>query len=982
MSANTNNQSPCIRLLPYHSDPVEYLSQQIIQQFKDQLPDLTGISIIMPDTHAGTRLRKCLIKEADKVGFSALLGPTIQNLAHFVDDTPISNTSNLLPKASRELTLVEALRHYPDLYGKSSPWLLAEELLQLFDELSLQQTILPDSLDEFTQQIEQAYSIPDAESENIKPQLSHEAKLVHTLWKAWQQQLTDENNIDQQQLYIEKLGNYVLPDTIQHIFLLGFTRFSPAEQHWFKRLVTENKATLILQGHHSDNEHYHPDLAIKQILDDNHPSIDVMNPPSQAYDDVIDDIYTQQSTAISQRAKTMLATYKTSPLAETISIFPANDAEQEALAIELQIRQWLHEGCKNIAVVTEDRRLARRLRALLDRCNISLRDYSGWALSTTSAAAALERWLECIEQDFNHLPLLDLLKSSFVFSDIAQQQLLYNIYRFEQDIILRENISSNLHRYQQQIDRRSRRIDASWTKTVANELKGLLGHIEQAAKPLLALLKGKHHPGKFLDALLSSLDSIEMTKALNQDAAGQRVIDEINTMRQALTDRAFTITWSEFRNWLGRTLERYNFVPETTAAPVQLLDVNASHLQHFDAVIIAAADAEHLPGRPSSAAFFNDAVRYSLQLQTSEQYSVTSYYHYRCLLHAAPKILVTYTAKNDGNTNLASPWVECLQHYHGIAWNNNLAAQPLQQWLRSGYMGYSHSDTSAQTTCIDKHPAVNCQQELLPLSISASGYQQLINCPYQYFAARCLGLKATDEIRTVLEKSDYGSRVHKCLQAFHSNIENVPGPFTEEITPNNKQQAIDCLEQISAHLFSRDLEDNFQHRGWLQKWQSLIPQYIDWQIKHQRNWHVSKTENEIIDKPSAGFKFNGILDRIDNSDEGIGIIDYKTGQSPSKTEINNGEAVQLPFYALLLDDHVKRVEYLELNDKVKTSGYLEDDALEDLMQAQAERLEALFTQLQNGTRLPAWGDNKTCSYCDMSGLCRRDAWQLSSKAEQ
>ncbi len=936
----------------------------------------------MPDTHAGSRLRKELIQEANKVGFDALLGPTIQNLNQFIDSTPIKHTSTLLPKATRELMLVEALRNYPNLYGKSSPWLLAEDLLQLFDELSLQQTVLPETLDAFTAQIEHAYGIPETESDTIQEQLSHEAKLVHTLWKAWQQQLTDENSIDQQQLYIEKLANYALPKEIQHIFLVGFTRFIPAEQQWFHRLSAENKATLIIQGNHSDDGQYHPDLAIKQLLDTNHQSITTIQCPQQAYDKTIDDIYTKDDINISQRAKAKRTECANSPLQETFSILPANDSEQEALGIELQIRQWLYEGCTNIGVVTQDRRLARRLRALLERGAIPLRDYSGWALSTTRAAAALERWLECIEQDFNHLPLLDLLKSSFVFSSIEKEQFLYNIYRFEQDIILHENIASSLYRYQRQIDRRSKKIDETWTKIVATEIKALLNTIELAAKPLQALMQGKHHPADYLDAVLKSLDAIDMTTALNADAAGQRVMDEIHTMRQALDEQQLNITWSEFRNWLGRTLERYNFVPDTHSASVHLLDLHASHLHHFDALIIAATDAEHLPGRPAVAAFFNDSVRYSLQLQTSEQYSAAMYYYYRCLLHAAPKILVTYTASNDGNTNLASPWIECLQHYHAIAWNNELIAEQLQQWLDSGYTGFSHRDTAAETQCIKEHPSVHCQHELLPVSISASSYQQLINCPYQYFAARCLGLKATDEIRTVLEKSDYGSRVHKCLQAFHSDIENVPGPFTEEISNDNRSQAIQCLNEISTHLFARDLEDNFQHRGWLQTWQRLIPLYINWQIKHQHIGNVNKTEEEIKDKPSSGFNLNGILDRIDTSDEGVAIVDYKTGKPSTQVDINNGEAIQLPFYALLLDEAVKRVEYLELTDKVKTSGYLEDDALHDLMQAQSDRLDTLFTQLQKGEALPAWGDNKTCGYCDMDGLCRRDAWQIAGEVKQ
>ena len=975
--ATTKPDSP-IWLLPYHSDPIAYLCKQIVSEYKKDLPDLTHITILMSNTHAATRLRQTLTHEADQAGFPALLGPKIQSLANFIDDTQTCNMLETIPTATRELMLVDALRDYPDLYGKSSPWLLAENLLQLFDELSQQQTVLPDNIDEFTEDIIEAYGIPKADSDDIEAQLSHEAKLVHTLWKAWQQQLTDENKNDRHQRYIEKLANYSHHDG-QQLILLGYTDFIPAEQQWFHSLAKQGNATLILQGEYISTEnHYHPNTAIKRLLDENSEFISEPSPITERFEQVLNDIYTHNETDISSRASTISTQHIDSPLEDKLSIFSANTAEQEVLAIELQIRDWLHEGKRNIGVVTQDRRLARRLRALLERTNIELRDYSGWTLSTTSAAAALERWLECIEQDFNHLPLLDLLKSSFTFSSLDKEDKLYHIYRFEQDIILHENIAENIYRYKKQIDRRTSRIDEIWTKDISNALHELLDSLNSAAKPLKNLQQGKHSPIDFLDALLQSMEQIEMDIGLSKDVAGQRVLDEINSMRLSLTEQEFSINWSEFRYWLGRTLERYNFVPPASSSQVQLLDINSSLLCQFEALVIAAADTEHLPGRTTQAAFFNDAVRYSLKLKTATDNSINLFYHFRCLLHAAPKILLSYTKDNNGNTNLASPWLECLRHYHHIAWGSILEPVRLTQWLNENYTGHRKEDNAVTPAPINANTTTICDIDLLPSELSASSYQQLIDCPYQFFSARCLGLKATDEIRLVLEKSDYGSRVHRCLQAFHEDIENLPGPFTETINKANKAAAISCLTDISFHVFSYDLEDNFQHRGWSQTWRQLIPMYIDWQINHNITWKVRNTEKMLSNELNNNFTLKGVLDRTDISPDGIGIIDYKTGLPPSKKDIHSGEAVQLPFYALLLSETVNQVEYLMLNDnKVKTTGILKQEELHELMQLHTKRLATLFAQLNSDAILPAWGDSKSCSYCEMDGICRRDAWEVS-----
>ena len=123
----------------------------------------------------------------------------------------------------------------------------------------------------------------------------------------------------------------------------------------------------------------------------------------------------------------------------------------------------------------------------------------------------------------------------------------------------------------------------------------------------------------------------------------------------------------------------------------------------------------------------------------------------------------------------------------------------------------------------------------------------------------------------------------------------------------------------------------------------------------------------------------GQLDRIDSAKGQLGVLDYKTGHIPKQSEVLEGEAVQLPVYALLAaspQQPVQQVAYLDLNKKEKaTISYtLADDELQQLSQDIAERLIGIAEQIEQGSGLPAWGDRNTCSYCDMKLLCRRQAW--------
>jgi ATP-dependent helicase/nuclease subunit B len=86
----------------------------------------------------------------------------------------------------------------------------------------------------------------------------------------------------------------------------------------------------------------------------------------------------------------------------------------------------MQEGKKQIAIIPQDRMVARRVRALLERADIAVSDETGWKLSTTRAAAVLAAWLELVASNAQTIALLDFLKSPFLFPDAeteAQQRM-------------------------------------------------------------------------------------------------------------------------------------------------------------------------------------------------------------------------------------------------------------------------------------------------------------------------------------------------------------------------------------------------------------------------------------------------------------------------------------------------------------------------------------------------------------------------------
>ncbi len=970
-----NHRIPAVYQLDYGEDVLAGLARQIIAGNAGSLPDLSRITVLLPDLQAAPRLRRLLLESSSAFGVSALIGPEIETLPGWVQRTGDTVRQSLLSPQQRELMLTEVLMEHPELYGNGSPWILARNLVELFDELTLHQARLPASYAELIERLTAAY---EADQRASLP-LSREATLVHTLWQAWHRQLQLEGAIESSTVYLLKLASdSARPENGCQLFLAGFHRLSKAERNWLKPQLFGQRANLFIQGGDEagdGGDSYHPDAVpaslFRRLEALPHRTDPKTKTPVTRF---LDAVYAHQGPPIRERARQFSSVTPQNPIAGRIFLFEAAGADEEARAIDIQVRRWLLDGCRQIGIVTENRRLARQVRALLEQGGVSIADSAGWALSTTSAAASLERWLQAVEEEFDQRPLLDLLRSPFLFAGQDREQLRTTAYRLENDIIRNGNIARGMTRYRQYLEKQ-RTLLPGWTEQTAREVRKLLSQLEKAAAPLSTCLQGERYPRQFIEALQLSMKRLEMDQALLDDDAGSCIIQQIEQLSSAAADSQLRMNWQTFRAWLGNTLERVNYAPPVSGSRVQLINLAQSALARYDALIVAAVEQEYLPGTPPSSPFFNDAVRAELGLPTARAQLTERFYLFRRLLQAAPRVVLTRRREQDGEEIIPSPWLENLRAFHLLAYNQELDSSDLLSLVRSPLTTVFRSDTTALPAPVSR-PAPVTPPDLLPGIISASSYQQLMDCPYQFFVARCLKLAAPEAVREALAKLDYGERIHRCLEAFHSDLPDLPGPCRMQLDESNRVEASRLLEQIAEQVFAGDLEDNFMHRGWLQQWKSIIPDYIGWQLERATHYKLRATESiRKVERFTPLHNLRGRIDRIDQHPEGLAVIDYKTGQISNRDAIICGESVQLPFYALLIGDKVDRCEYLRLDTHgVKSCSVLEGETLRQIARDTGERLKQILTAISDGGRLPAWGDEKSCGHCSLAGVCRRQAW--------
>ncbi|MDH3343355.1 MAG: hypothetical protein OEM07_06505, partial [Gammaproteobacteria bacterium] len=331
---------------------IELTVSRLLEQFKSTLPQLNAVTVFLPGSSAAQDFRAELLRQIKTSGYGAVIPPWIGTLKEWINHNILLPDTGftVISEQTRRLMFIEALKQHPDLFNDENKWQVSLSLLSLFDELNLHHVTISKSADEWLETVRQAYDI-----EQTHTQLQQEAHLIHTLWHAWHQQLHANALMDNSSAYAIRLHKAAaqLSDDF-YCYSLSNELLLPCEQQFIQSLMNSKKCTLIEQENSSTDY-------TQQFLQ-----------YTFAYDEA----------PLKNRVEQFKALIQDHDL--PFSSLACRGVENEACSIDLQIRKWLLTGSQNIGIISEDRKLSRRLRALLERANVPVQDISGWSLATTS----------------------------------------------------------------------------------------------------------------------------------------------------------------------------------------------------------------------------------------------------------------------------------------------------------------------------------------------------------------------------------------------------------------------------------------------------------------------------------------------------------------------------------------------------------------------------------------------------------------------
>ncbi|HEY6096048.1 MAG TPA: PD-(D/E)XK nuclease family protein [Gallionellaceae bacterium] len=627
----------------------------------------------------------------------------------------------------------------------------------------------------------------------------------------------------------------------------------------------------------------------------------------------------------------------------------AHGLEQEARAAEVQVRRWLLAGKRSIAIVAQDRLAARRVRALLERAEVHVRDETGWTLSTMAVSTVLMRWLDALQSDFYYQDLLDLLKSPFIFSDAQLGERKQWVFQLEQ-LLRKRGVVSQLDSFLSLADAEDPSLNAP------------LARLRQAAD---ALRRKSDTLAGWLGALHQSLEILGVLPGLAADAAGEQLLQALRNWRDELASDTTRFSRAEWRHWLALQLDAQTFRDLGIDSPVLLTHLAATRWRSFDAVLLLGCDAAHLPSADRQAVWFNDAVRDTLGLPVASLHRAQQRDDLLALLALNDSVLATWQASQAGEENLLSPFFEVLRALHEQAYGDDLAEKELAGLQEQAQV----RNAAAVLPAASVMPSPAIPPALVPQRISASGYNSLVACPYQYYARHVLLLNELDEVREGIEKRDYGEWVHAILHRFLEQY----APLEEHDRGELEAQLLRISREVFADIMQRD----YWARAWLQRWIKSVPALVEGQLAIEADgWHYVQGEVAFKQQFTPELQIHGRIDRVDVLGEVANVervLDYKTQDA---NKLRNklkavGEDVQLPFYAYARD--ACEGAYLSL-DADKVSVVAPQQEIRHLSQANMARLQQLFDMLRSGTAMPANGVEEACAHCEMSGLCRKAEW--------
>jgi ATP-dependent helicase/nuclease subunit B len=540
----------------------------------------------------------------------------------------------------------------------------------------------------------------------------------------------------------------------------------------------------------------------------------------------------------------------------------------EAQAIAIALRESVEQPGRTAALVTSDRGLATRVAAHLKRWGIEADDSAGQPLSRTPPGTLLGAIADAASDRFAPVALLALLKHPLVRAGEERLDWLDRVRKL--DLALRgprpgPGLAGITH-FLRDGDDRARPIRMA----AFDWWQGLLPILE----PLEAVFSA---PAPRLGDLLMSVS--DAATALAGDEAWSRpagrAAAELIAGLQASANEGPRITAPRgFPAFLQAMADAVAVRPPQGGHPrIFIWGLIEARLQQTDLVILGGLNEGTWPSLPAPDPWLAPAIRASLGLPGLERRIGIEAQQFAAGL-GNPRVLLTRARRDARAPAVASRfWLRLIAMTGGLASDSRL-----QHWAD----GIDRPGEFAPA----EQPRPRPPMADRPRRLAVTKLDRLKADPFAFYADAMLRLRAWDNVDADPSAAWRGSAVHKIFEDWIAEDECDPAKL--------RPRAERLLDQSTAHPVLRAL------------WAPRLLEAVDWAAAKVAEGMAEGRRPIAAERKGvigiAGIELEGTADRIDRlASGGLAIVDWKTGQPPSKRAVAEGYSMQLGLLGLIAE---------------------------------------------------------------------------------
>jgi len=509
-----------------------------------------------------------------------------------------------------------------------------------------------------------------------------------------------------------------------------------------------------------------------------------------------------------------------------------------------------------------------------------------------------------------------------------------------------------------------------------------LGAPSQSASSIEVGSQNSH--AAWADHFRNLLEATGWTAATNRDSLSfqthrrwESALDELSTLDFSGT----TVTATEALRTLTRITRQAVFAPESRQTPIQILGPLEPGGTTFDALWFLSADDRNWPTPAAGSPLIPWHIQRDLGIPGSDptRDSALAQSLTDRLAHTASEVIFSYASHAEDGERRPSPLLRAL----------GLIDQD------------SPAETPHQPLPLELHEDTEPIPQLAP-GTTPGGARILelqAACAFRAFAEVRLHSTEPDTRELGLDARDRGIHVHKIMQTFWEQVQSQQS-LRALSTPEREAVLDECIEIAIARTASaartpwEDAYLDVQRR----RLRALLHSWLNFELT--RPPFVVRQQEEKRIATIGPLTLELRADRIDDTQGGPLILDYKTGSAtPSQWLTERPDAPQLPLYAVLSDDAEKlgglAFALLRAGDDLALKGFADSPAVLDKHARMPwatlpEQLEDWHRILEALAEAFAHNDPiadpkrypQTCQRCSQRMLCRLDLTTVTTPEDE